>query len=371
MEHMDRVIEIPRFYGSLQGMLKKFDKYARQDAFTGSTREEFEGWQRASREKVKELLGWSYMESCPLEPRTEERIELPGGIIREKVIIQVEPEVFMPMYILIPPGKKGEKQNCFLALPGHQGAGKYSVAGCYEIPAVSDKIKLYHYDYGMQLAKRGYVALCPDCRGFGERRDEALQLSGDEKAFISGTCFQLAHMAEPLGETVAGMCAWDAVRLIDYVYERGEWNTDTLGIAGFSGGGMQALWTAALDERVRQVIISGYLYGCRDSLLLLNNNCSCNFVPHLWEHFDMGDIASLIAPRPLAVQSCRDDHLNGPRGLLNVQEQLETVGRAYRLLGREGYPCHDIREGGHCWHEEVLDKALPLFERTLREEYGT
>ena len=27
----------------------------------------------------------------------------------------------------------------------------------------------------MQLAKRGYVAICPDCRGFGERRDEALQ----------------------------------------------------------------------------------------------------------------------------------------------------------------------------------------------------
>ena len=45
--------------------------------------------------------------------------------------------------------------------------------------------------------------------------------------------------------------------------------------------------------------ISGYMYGYRDALLTLNNNCSCNYVTHLWEHLDMGDIASLIAPRPL------------------------------------------------------------------------
>ena len=73
----------------------------------------------------------------------------------------------------------------------------------------------------------------------------------------------------------------------------------------------------------------------------------------------MGDIASLIAPRPLAVQSCRGDHLNGPRGLANVTEQLDIVRNAYRLYGEEKYPIHDVREGEHCWHEEVLDIALP------------
>ena len=38
---------------------------------------------------------------------------------------------------------------------------------------------------------------------------------------------------------------------------------------------MQTLWLSALDERVRWAIVSGYLYGVRDSLLELNNNCSC------------------------------------------------------------------------------------------------
>lgn len=349
-----QIIEIPKFYGSLPSMLRKFDKFGRQDAFIGSTKEEFESWKQSSRETLKELIGWKYMEECPLNPVVEESITLDNGIVREKVILQVEPDVYMPMFILIPP-KKAEKQDCFIALPGHMGAGKYSVAGCYEIPAVQKAIERFNYDYGMQLAKRGYVAICPDCRGFGERRDEALQKQDDENAFMNSTCFHLSHMAEGMGETVAGMCTWDTARIIDYVYERNEWNTDSLGVAGFSGGGMQTLWISALDERVKQVIISGYLYGYKDSLMILNGNCSCNYVPHLWEHFDMGDMASLIAPRPLKVQSCREDNLNGPRGLANVYEQLEIVRVAYKLYGKEDAVLHDVREGGHCWHEEVLD----------------
>ena len=205
MEQADTIIQISHFYGSLKGMQNKFDKYARQDAFTGSTREEWEAWKETSRETLKDLLGWKYMETCDLAPCVEEVLELENGIRREKVILQVEPEVYMPMYILIPPKQNEGKQKCFLALPGHQGAGKFSVAGRDDIPAVKRMIEFYHYDYGMQLAKRGYVAICPDCRGFGERRDEALQKGTDEKSFLTSTCFHLAHMAEPLGETVAGM----------------------------------------------------------------------------------------------------------------------------------------------------------------------
>ena len=37
MEQADTIVQIPHFYGSLKGMQKKFDNYARQDAFTGST----------------------------------------------------------------------------------------------------------------------------------------------------------------------------------------------------------------------------------------------------------------------------------------------------------------------------------------------
>ena len=61
----------------------------------------------------------------------------------------------------------------------------------------------------------------------------------------------------------------------------------------------------------------------------------------------MGDIASLIAPRPLLVQSCEEDHLNGSRGLKNVGEQLEIVRDAYKLLGRRDALRHEVCPGGH------------------------
>lgn len=88
------------------------------------------------------------------------------------------------------------------------------------------------------------------------------------------------------------MLTWDLMRLIDWLRRDGRFDTEALGCLGFSGGGMQTLWLAALDERVKLAVISGYLYGYRDALLTLNNNCSCNYVPHPWEHLGMGDIAS-------------------------------------------------------------------------------
>lgn len=354
---MKRTIAIEKYYTCLEHLQKRFDKYGRQDAFRASTPEEYQEWKLHVHKTLKELLGLQYMEDCPLQPVLEEKVEIENGIVREKVLIQVEPDVWMPVYILIPPKKGEERQKCVLAPPGHMGAGKYAVAGVSEIPAVKDKIELFNYDYGLQLARLGYVALCNDNRGFGERREAALQ--GDEEdRFINSTCYQLARMAQGMGETVIGMCTWDLMRLIDYIKERDEWNTEEIGCLGFSGGGMQTLWLAALDDRISWAVISGYFYGYKDSLLTLNGNCSCNYVPGLWNHVDMGDIGALLAPRPVMIQSCRGDHLNGSRGLDNVYEQMEILRSAYRLFGKEDVIYHDIQEGGHCWHGDNLEEFL-------------
>lgn len=360
-----RIIPVTRYYGSLKGMERKYDKYSRAGAFLGESQEEWKQWKSETRRKLWNLLGLNQMETCDLNPQILEQVMLDNGILREKVLLQVEPDTWMPVFILIPPKREGEeKQSCFIAPPGHQGAGKYSVAGCSDIPAVKDAIDKFNYDYGMQLAKLGYVALCPDARGFGERRDEAFQ-NNDETCFMRSTCFYLAHMAEPLGQTVAGMCTWDLMRLIDYIEERGQWRTDNLGCLGFSGGGMQTLWLAAMDERIRQAFISGYMYGYKDALLKLNGNCSCNYVPGLWKLVDMGDIGSLIAPRPLVVQSCTEDRLNGERGIVNAKEQVEIIRAAYGLFGKEELVRHEICGGGHQFHSEHLSEDLDWMRKEL------
>ena len=341
---------------TLPSLLRKYDRYARQMRFTGEDRETFLSWQRAAREKLSCLLGLEKLEACPLEPKCTERVTLPDGIRREHWMIQTEPDVVMPFYLLIPPGADRATRP-FLCPPGHGGAGKYSVAGLREYSAVAEKIDLYNYDYGLQLARLGYVALCPDCRGFGERREE----HGDTESVpsaLAGDCLRLARMGEPLGIPVLGMLVWDLMRAVDFLALREDWAYHETGCLGFSGGGMQTLFLSALDERIRCSFVSGYFYGYRDSLLRQNWNCSCNYVPHLMECFDMGDIASLIAPRPLLIQSCREDRQNGPRGMANVLEQVEIVRRAYRLQGAEDRLRHQICDGPHRFHSERLPEDL-------------
>lgn len=364
----DKKMVLPKIntcYGTLPSMLKKFDRYARKDRFSGHTVKEFEEWRGRMRELLKGLLGFDRMEKSSLQPVVEEVAILPGNIRREHVRIQVEPDVWMPMYLLIP-GDATSHTRPFLCPPGHNGAGKYTVAGVKGYPAVEEKIRQYHYDYGMQLAELGYVAVCPDCRGFGERR-EAPEDTKDVSMALRGDCYFLAHMGEPLGIPVAGMLAWDLMRAADYLEERGEWDADSISCLGFSGGGMQTLWLSVLDDRVKLAVVSGYLYGFRDSLLTLNRNCSCNYVPHLWEHLDMGDMASLLAPRPFLIQSCADDRLAGPRGMANVTGQVDIVRKAYALYQAESRLIHEICEGGHRWHGEHLKEHL---ERLITRKPG-
>ena len=361
---MTELTPVSQHYPSLPSILRKYDRYARGMRFTGEDRETLLSWQRGAREKLSGLLGLEKMEGCPLEPECTETVTLPDGIRRERWTIQTEPDVTMPFYLLIPPGADRTTRP-FLCPPGHGGAGKYSVAGLREFSAVAEKIDLYNYDYGLQLARLGYVALCPDCRGFGERREEP----GDTRMLpsaLTGDCLRLARMGEPLGIPVLGMLVWDLMRTVDYLAQRAEWAYNEPGCLGFSGGGMQTLFLSALEERISCAFVSGYFYGYRDSLLRQSWNCSCNYVPHLWEYFDMGDIACLIAPRPLLIQSCREDRQNGPRGLDNVLEQVETVRRAYRLLDAEDRLSHEICEGGHRFHNECLPEEL----KTLTEHSG-
>ncbi|WP_320128855.1 alpha/beta hydrolase family protein [uncultured Sphaerochaeta sp.] len=342
------------FYGSLKSFESKFDALARKEAFQGKTAKELLAWQKSAQTKLCSLLGLELMERISPIPVVLDHTRLENGITREKVLIRTEDEVFMPFYILIP-DSAGPDTRIFICPAGHQGAGKESVAGNGEQPLVKQMISFYNYDYALKLAKAGFVAVAPDPRGFSERRDEAKQAEED---ILSSTCFHLAHMAEPLGYTVPGLLVWDLMRLVDYLVERGNWSVEDIAVLGFSGGGMQSLYLAALEPRIQMAFISGYFYGFKDSLLVLNGNCSCNYVPSLWRSFDMGDIASLFAPRPLVIQSCSEDHLNGSRGMKNVQEQYAIVQKNYELLGASKKLYHDIVSGEHHFSDTHMLLAL-------------
>jgi dienelactone hydrolase len=326
-------------------LLARFDRESRGMGLRAQDAAELAAWQAELRARLCAIIGIDTMRACPPDPQ-EDAPEQCDGYVRTRVVIAVEPDVRMPLYVLTPADiRPGQRRPVMLALHGHGSAGKAAVVGRAETPELVRTIAQHNYAYGVQLVRAGYIVLCPDARGFGERREPVM----GEGDMLGSSCQVLNHMALPLGQTVTGMWTWDLMQLVDYATTRPDCDAARIGCAGLSGGGWQTLWLATLDERVRCAVVSGHFYGYKDALLRLSQNCSCNYVPGLWQLADAGDIGALIAPRPLLIETGRQDGLNGERGVANVIEQLEITRQGYRLLGAEDRLAHTVFEGGHRW----------------------
>lgn len=332
----------------------RWKQTARSMALNARTPAELRRWQAKARKKLIELTGYDRLKKVPLRAEITERVELVDHI-RERAVIQVEAGVAMPFYILTP--KEGAGPYPVVVCPhGHGVGGKMGIAGRRDIPQVAGDIDKANCDYGLQFVRAGFMAFCPDARGFGERHEHnTADLAGN-------SCQSINQMAMPLGLTVIGLWVWDIHRLVDYIRTRKDCRADAIGCAGLSGGGSQTLWAAALDTRIRAAITSGYFYGYKEALLDLNWNCSCNFVPHLWEYMDMGDIAALIAPRGFYVETGTKDDLNGARGAVNAIEPFKTVTRAYKILKAADMATHEVFDGGHVWRGV---NSIPWMQRLL------
>jgi dienelactone hydrolase len=349
------------YYTTLEHLLNLYKEQGRKYGLKAQNVSEFEIWKNKVREKLKEISGISKMKSCELSCKLISSTRL-NGYRRDKVIIQTEPGVWMPLYILIPEGiKEGEKRACVIAAHGHGGAGKESAAGVTDRKDISERIEKYNYDYGLKFVQQGYVVFCSDARGSGERR-EAKEQGDSSEAVFSTSCYDLNNAAISIGQSLIGMCTWDLMRLIDFIETLDYCDKASIACCGFSGGGLQALWLSALEDRISCSIISGYYHGFRDSILK-THFCGCNFVPHLWEYADIGDMGALIAPRPLLIENGKQDRLNGERGLVDVNEQVEITRSAFELFNKDENLHFHVFDGGHIWNGE---KSISFLDEHLR-----
>jgi len=341
------------FYTVEEYFKNKFDNGYKPYAFRAQTMEEYENWRADFRALLVSLLGHDKMSSCTPDPKSL-GVETLDGYTREKLVIQAESGIGMPLYVLKPSyAKPGDRFPVMLAPHGHNSNGKNAVCG---IDGGNEKMKRticeHNYDYGVQFVKKGFLVLCPDARGFGERLEKEQQGAED---FTVCSCSYINSIALPLGFCITGMWTWDLMRLLDYALSRDDADNSRVNCGGLSGGGLQTLWLAAMDDRVKNVIISGYFYGYKQALLEMHN-CSCNCVPNLWENADMGDISALLADRNVFIETGDNDPLNGKDGLDNVYPQVDTLRRAAKLFGNENNIRHSVFRGEHKW---CGDESVP------------
>lgn len=334
------------YYTTLDFYRRLYETGGREFALTAQSLTEYNEWKEALRKRLFEIAGIDRCIPCEAKHEflyTEEK----AGFFAEYHTLETEPGIVMPFYLLRP--RQTAAKAPVLVIPHGHGGGKETVLegqGQFVREALED----------------GFLVACPDERGSGDRREFPEQ--GDEPDKKRGNSHrELLQLGINFGRTVIGTAVWDLMRLADYLLALPE-TGDFLACAGMSGGGQQALWFGALDDRVKAAVTSGYFYGYKESLLELPQNCACNFVPHLFETADMGELGALIAPRPFFVESGEKDPLSGKSGIENVKEQLAVTRRAYALFDAEDRLLHSVHAGGHQWvgtgMREFLQRARQL-----------
>ncbi|MAG35934.1 MAG: acetylxylan esterase [Dehalococcoidia bacterium] len=336
--------------------------YARQQrplTFQAQTVDEWQTWQARLREKIVELAGLvPPPEPCDLAPTVLERTELAdAGLIREKVVYQSEPEVWVPAWLLRPLDPPAARLPAVLALHGHGGRwGKGQVAGDEEEhEVVREHIASYNYDYGRQFARRGYVVLCPDARVFGERAKGWWSPSDPVRGY--DPCDRTGNQAAILGFSLLALTVWDDRRGIDYLQSRPDVDPERIGVAGLSLGGTRTTYVSTLDDRPQATVISGYLNTFR-AFAFDQGFCGSQYVPGLVRWAELPDITALIAPRPLLIEAGIQDDIFPIEA---SREAHQTLERAYRLLGVEDRLWRDEFDAGHRWSGRLAYKFMDRY----------
>ena len=310
--------------------------------FRATNAKDLETWKAALREKLRDLLGFDAMKAwqCDLLPREDES-EDRGGYTMQRVTIQTAPGFRIPLLVLRP--KTGNRFKSVLALHGH-GYGKRDVCGIAD--NASERVWQDHvnYRYAIDAVERGYIVFAPDKRAFGELM-EARDARSDRQTDNYRSCEWHTMSAILLGMTQIGLHVWDNQRVLDYIDQRQDCLRGSVAALGVSGGGQASLWLGALDERVKVAVISGHL-GSFGKSILLTDGCTCNTVPQLLLWAEKSDVAGLIAPRPLLLESGSDDEWYSRESQLECYREIQRI---YRVAGASDRIDIDLFKGYHRW----------------------
>ena len=340
---MASLILNPREMKELQPASSLWDLYHPEQApyrFDAATAAEAREWQAHIRPALREAVGFQDLPAAPLSPENLETTDK-GDYTREKVLLRTSPHSVMPVYILKPKGAAGPLP-VVVAFHGH-GYGVKDIVGLWEDGEERDTPDGYHKDFGVALARRGFLVAAPEISCFGERKTDFSYLDQRIGQDVPSTCQHTATLAFHLGGSAVGLRAFDGMRLVDYLETRVDADSRRLGVMGISGGGMHTFFSALLDPRIKAAVVSGYYCSFKYSILGMHH-CTCNYVPGLGRFGEIYDLVGLLAPRPLLVEAGTRDPIFPLQG---VEEAVARTRQIYGLFGAQDQVETDYFEGRH------------------------
>ena len=308
------------------------------DSFRDQPLNEYDSWRSRCSQRLDELLG-------PAPTRVPLRLEVVSSeegehYRRDKVVFDSEEMMSVPAYLLVP-HERLHPGPAVVAIHGH-GAGKSQVCGL-----VDDGIS---GDYAHQLALRGYVVLAPDLRCWGERADD---VPNDHYACDTNLAHGVLAGVMPLAQNI-----WDLSRCVDVLVQHPLVDASRIGAVGFSYGATLSLLLAARDERVVVAVVASYFSSWAASHAVPLNMCGSQVLPGVLGRMEHVDLAALIFPRPLLIETATHDPLFPLASAREGVAQLRCLYDATDL----GTLVHAIFEGEHQWSGE---QVYPFLGRWL------
>jgi dienelactone hydrolase len=286
--------------------------------------------QRQLKKDLLDMLGGLPSEKTPLHARVVGKISMEGFHI-EKLIFESLPGIYVAALVYVP--EDGNKTHPAVLVPvGHAANGKN------------------HYQVLCQrLAQRGYVVICWDAVGQGERSQ-----FWDAKAaksrynLICAEHAVMGNLAYLAGTNLARWEIWDGIRAVDYLLTRPDVDPDRINITGTSGGGFQAAHIAALDSRIKVAAISCYITALpmRISNRIFKDPDSDpeqDLYGMVSNHVDHSGLLLMMYPRPVFVAAAVLDFfpIEGARNTVReVTELYSRFHHADRIGMAEGYHDH-------------------------------
>jgi len=211
-----------------------------------------------------------------------------------------------------------------------------------------DEEDLYR-SYGQRLVEAGFAVLAP------------MNITeGPPRARYTRMCIML-------GKTLWGLEIAKIRRLLDWALAQEGVDAERVGMWGISLGGAYTSFTTPLEPRIKAAIICAWFNHRVKKMVIDDPRYSCFlstteehiFIPGWLREFTDSDLASLICPRPMLVETGKGD---GISWWPQVQEEFKAAMEHYIGLGIGERIEMDLHEGGH---EIRLVRSLEFLKKWL------
>ncbi len=294
------------------------------------------------RQQICEFLGFRISES-PVPFSTRRVVEEDGYRQIDMLFASSDGEE-IPAYLLLPEG-----EGPFAAVLIHHQHNSERHLGKSEVCGLAgDPLQAF----GPALARKGVMVLAPDSICFEERRINASGTtpdpSGDIEQHFNELCYRLLR-----GDTLMRKVLSDSAQGISLLRVHPLVDPERIGILGHSYGGNTVLFHGALNERIRFACSSGAACSYQHKMAHGTGIEMAEVIPGFAERFDIPDLVTCFAPRPLLLISATDD-----RSSQDADTIVKIAQETCAVLDAVARIEHIRFAGGHALTRERFDAIL-------------